>query len=70
MLFSFVIVLVLGRSQVIALEGSYSDICKHGADDFINGEADWSHQVSIIKEAWKAKEVLDILYSDACQPSH
>jgi hypothetical protein len=24
---------------VIALGGSYSENCKHGADDFINGEA-------------------------------
>ena len=30
----------------------------------------WSHQVPIIKEAWKEKGVLDILHSDACQPSH
>jgi hypothetical protein len=25
---------------VITLGGSYSDSCKHGADDFISGEAD------------------------------
>jgi hypothetical protein len=40
LLFSFVIVLVSGRLQVIALEGSYSDSCKHGAADFISGEVD------------------------------
>jgi len=44
-----VIVLVPGRSQLIALGGAvtidssrrgYNDSCKHRADDFINGEAD------------------------------
>jgi hypothetical protein len=36
----FVIALVVGRSQVISLGGSYSDSCKHGENDFINGEVD------------------------------
>jgi hypothetical protein len=35
-----VIVLVPGRPQLISLDGSFSDSCKHGADEFISGEAD------------------------------